>query len=133
MARLAFSVPFHNYPVSTNSELIPDAPNCRNLPLGVAGDFFAETLDVNIHGAAVAGELVAPDMIKELFAGENLIRRRSQEEQELQLLWRHLDGVPLIEYGIVCFVDDEIRILDVVSAAKCFFALAYGMASYRIR
>ncbi len=59
---------------SDHAELVADAPDGGNLPVRIAVQLFAETLDMDIHGAGISGEFIAPDMVEKLLSREDLVR-----------------------------------------------------------
>src|SRR6476661_7231130 len=77
-------------------EFVADTPDGLDVARahGVRLDLLAQASDVDGHGAAVAEMGVVPDVVEELFAGEDLTRARRQEVQQIELLGGQLDRPP---------------------------------------
>ena len=66
---------------------------------------------MDIHRAGVADIFIAPELVKQLLPGEDMVGGGSQEVEKLQLLGWHVYGAPLVEDGIIGQVDGQVRIL----------------------
>ena len=57
----------------------------------IALDLLAQTADVYVHGADVAGVLVAPHNVQQVFTAVYFIRVKYQQLQDIKLLCRQVD------------------------------------------
>ena len=68
-----------------------------------------------VHSPGVSYVFIAPYVVQKLFPGEDLVGGGSQEVEKLQLLRRHIHGLPLVQNGVVGLVDDQIGIFHIFS------------------
>jgi hypothetical protein len=69
-------------------EFVADAPDGEDVARlrGVALDLLAQAADVDGHGRGVAVEFVAPDVVEELRAGEDLMGMPREKPEQVELL-----------------------------------------------
>ena len=60
-------------------KFVTDSPYGAETPAVVILDLLAETFDMHIYGTGIADVFVTPDLIQQLFSGEDLIWRRCEE------------------------------------------------------
>ena len=73
-----------------------------------AAQFFPETADVDIHGAGLDGDVVAPDLVEENLAGLDAAGALHEEGEELELGGGQDDGLALDRHGMAEAVQDQV-------------------------
>ena len=68
----------------------------RQTPGLVVFDLLTETFDMYVDRSGISDVFISPNMIQQLFPGEDLIRRGGQKIQQLQFLGRHIHRLSLI-------------------------------------
>ena len=100
-------------------EFISYAPNGFEDPfVGHALKLFAQTLDVNVNGAAVAEVIKAPNLVKKLIAREYAVVVGGKEVEELELLGGNVNRFA-VELELVFEQAD----LDVIELDNLFVVL----------
>lgn len=88
-------------------EFIAFAPDGFDVELA-GGEMFAEVGDVDVDGAGIAVEVVAPDEVEELVAGHDAVGVVDEGEEEVELFGAEFDGGAVDSDFVAVGVDGEV-------------------------
>ena len=67
---------------------------------------------MDVHGARLAGVVVAPDLLQQLVAGEDLARVAHEEREQLERLGLDRDSLPVAQDAVSGEVDRDAAQVD---------------------
>src|ERR1035437_2635385 len=98
-------------------ELVPDPPDGLDVTrsIGVGFDLFSNPAHVDRDRAHVAGEVIVPDLIEELFAAEHLTRIPGEKVEQIELFRGEVDRPTSILNRSTALIHFETAVTDQIA------------------